>query len=186
MPWSEFNSARSEEIKVYRSKRFKAGTAIAIFGAFTLLSACNPVNLAQGPIQGTNAPAVRDAMAVEKALNDTDAMVTAQAVPSIRGTGYATISAQPATNVNQKRLMAIRVARLDAMRDLTEQVHGMRLDTRTTVIDAVLQNDTTRTTVSGTIRGARTLRINPVGRDTYEVVMELDRDMIARIMKAAR
>ena len=62
----------------------------------------------------------------------------------------------------------------------------MRLDTRTTVIDAVLQNDTTRTTVSGTIRGARTLRINPVGRDTYEVVMELDRDMIARIMKAAR
>jgi hypothetical protein len=82
--------------------------------------------------------------------------------------------------------MAIRVARLDAMRDLTEQVHGMRVNSRTTVIDAVLQNDTTRTTVIGTIKGARTLRINPVGKDTYEVVMELDRDMIARIVKAAR
>ncbi|WP_439143585.1 LPP20 family lipoprotein [Planktotalea sp.] len=171
---------------MFRSRRFNAGAAAAIFGAFTLLSACNTVDLAQGPIQGTNAPAVRDAMAVEKALNDTDAMVQTKIVPSIRGTGYATISAQPAKNVNQKRLMAIRVARLDAMRDLTEQVHGMRLDSRTTVIDAVLQNDTTRTAVTGTIRGARTLRINPVGRDTYEVVMELDRDMIARIMKAAR
>jgi hypothetical protein len=30
------------------------------------------------------------------------------------------------------------------------------------------------------------VRINPVGRDTYEVVLELDRDMIARIMMAVR
>ncbi|WP_424178238.1 LPP20 family lipoprotein [Yoonia sp. TsM2_T14_4] len=82
--------------------------------------------------------------------------------------------------------MAIRVARLDAMRDLTEQVHGLRLSAQTTVVDAVLQNDTTRASVDGTIRGARTVRINPVGRDTYEVVLELDRDMIARIMMAVR
>ena len=82
--------------------------------------------------------------------------------------------------------MAIRVARLDAMRELTEQVHGLSLSGQTTVVDAVLQNDTTRATVQGTIRGARTVRINPVGSDTYEVVLELDRDMIARIMQAVR
>ena len=54
------------------------------------------------------------------------------------------------------------------------------------MIDAIIQNDTLRATVEGTIRGARTVRINPVGSDTYEVVLELDRDMIAHIMKAAR
>ncbi|MEN8934311.1 MAG: hypothetical protein ABF245_05190, partial [Planktotalea arctica] len=62
----------------------------------------------------------------------------------------------------------------------------MQLNSQTTVINAVLQNDTMRTAVAGTIRGARTVRINPVGKDTYEVVLELDRDMISRIMKAAR
>ena len=82
--------------------------------------------------------------------------------------------------------MAIRGARLDAMRDLTEQVHGLQMSSRTTIIDTIVQNDTTRASVAGTIRGARTVRINPVGSDTYEVVLELDRDMIARIMKAVR
>ena len=32
--------------------------------------------------------------------------------------------------------------------------------------------------VSGTIRGARTVRINPTGADTYEIVLEIDREMI--------
>jgi hypothetical protein len=82
--------------------------------------------------------------------------------------------------------MAIRAARLEAMRDITEQVHGLRLNSQTTMIDSIVQNDTTRASVAGTIRGARTLRINPVGRDTYEVALELDRDMISRIIAAAR
>ena len=161
----------------------KAGVAI---GVFLSLSGCYTLNVSQKPVQGNKSPIVRDAVAIEKALAKPIVVVGKPELPSIKGTGYATISAQPASNINQRRLMAIRVARLDAMRDLTEQVHGMRLDSRTTVIDAVLQNDTTRTSVTGTIKGARTLRINPVGRDTYEVVMELDRDMIARILKAAR
>ena len=73
-----------------------------------------------------------------------------------------------------------------AMRELAEQIHGLKGNSRTTMIDAIIQNDTLRATVEGTIRGARTVRINPVGSDTYEVVLELDRDMIAHIMKAAR
>ena len=82
--------------------------------------------------------------------------------------------------------MAIRAARLEATRDLTEQIHGLKVNSRTTMIDAIIQNDTLRATVEGTIRGARTVRINPVGSDTYEVVLELDRDMIGHILKAAR
>lgn len=168
------------------SKYFKATTAGVAVGVFLTLSGCYKLSLVETPAPGNKSPIVRDAVSIEKALNKPILPVAKQVLPSIKGTGYATISAQPAKNINQRRLMAIRVARLDAMRDLTEQVHGMRVNSRTTVIDAVLQNDTTRTTVIGTIKGARTLRINPVGKDTYEVVMELDRDMIARIVKAAR
>ena len=131
--------------------------------------------------------ASNDVKQIEAALNVTGASAAAAAqVPTISGMGYAVISSQPSKNVNQKRLMAIRAARLEATRDLTEQIHGLKVNSRTTMIDAIIQNDTLRATVEGTIRGARTVRINPVGSDTYEVVLELDRDMIAHIMKSAR
>lgn len=158
---------------------------LAALATAFVLAACN-TTLGTSSGAGGSSVAVHDAVAIKQALDATDAAVSKHVIPKIVGTGYATISAQPAKNINQKRLMAIRVARLDAMRDLTEQVHGLRLSAQTTVVDAVLQNDTTRASVDGTIRGARTVRINPVGRDTYEVVLELDRDMIARILKAAR
>ena len=133
------------------------------------------------------AAASNDVKQIEAALNVTGASAAAAAqIPTISGMGYAVISSQPSKNVNQKRLMAIRAARLEATRDLTEQIHGLKVNSRTTMIDAIIQNDTLRATVEGTIRGARTVRINPVGSDTYEVVLELDRDMIAHIMKAAR
>ena len=50
--------------------------------------------------------------------------------------------------------MAIRSARMAAMRDLAEQIHGLKVDSSTTVIDLMVQNDTFRGVVSGTIRGA--------------------------------
>ncbi len=86
----------------------------------------------------------------------------------------------------QKRLMAIRSARMAAMRDLAEQIHGLQVDSSTTVIDLMVQNDTFRGVVSGTIRGARTVRINPTGSDTYEVVLEIDREMIGYLLSTAR
>ena len=103
----------------------------------------------------------------------------------ITGIGYATVSGQPSKDVNEKRLMAIRAARLGAYRDLAEQIHGMRVDSQTTIIDALVQNDSLRAKVSGTIRGAKTVRINPVGSDNYEVVLELDRRMILDLVTAS-
>jgi hypothetical protein len=49
----------------------------------------------------------------------------------------------------------------------------------------MVQNDTFRGVVTGIIRGARTVRINPTGSDTYEIVLEIDRDVIARLIQAA-
>ena len=81
--------------------------------------------------------------------------------------------------------MAIRAARMSAMRELAEQIHGIKIDSSTTVIDLVTQNDTFRAMVQGTIRGARTVRINPT-EDTYETVLEIDREIMLLLLREAR
>tara|TARA_B100000575_G_C22916901_1_gene532146 strand:+ start:170 stop:679 length:510 start_codon:yes stop_codon:yes gene_type:complete len=106
--------------------------------------------------------------------------------PTLTATGYAVVSTQPGQNIEQKRLMAIRAARMAAMRELAEQIHGLKVDSNTTVIDLMVQNDTFRGIVSGVIRGARTVRINPTGSDTYETVLEIDQDMVAYLFRQAQ
>ena len=106
--------------------------------------------------------------------------------PTLTATGYAVVSSQPGQSIEQKRLMAIRSARMSAMRDLAEQIHGLKVDSNTTVIDLMVQNDTFRAVVKGIIRGAKTVRINPTGVDTYETVLEIDKDMMLMMLKSAR
>ena len=107
-------------------------------------------------------------------------------IPTITAVGYAVVSTQPGKNIAQKRLMAIRAARMAAMRELAEQIHGIQVDSNTTVIDLMVQNDTFRAVVKGVIRGAKTVRINPTGVDTYETVLEIDKDMMLMMLRNAR
>ncbi len=107
-------------------------------------------------------------------------------IPTLTAVGYAVVSSQPGRSEAQKRLMAIRSARMSAMRELAEQIHGVQVDSNTTVIDLMVQNDTFRAVVKGVIRGAKTVRINPTGKDTYETVLEIDRDMMVALLRSAR
>ena len=107
-------------------------------------------------------------------------------IPTLTAVGYAVISSQPGRSQAQKRLMAIRSARMSAMRELAEQIHGIQVDSNTTVIDLMVQNDTFRAVVKGVIRGAKTVRINPTGVDTYETVLEIDKDMMLMMLRNAR
>ena len=107
-------------------------------------------------------------------------------IPTLSAVGYAVVSSQPGRTDAQKRLMAIRSARMAAMRELAEQIHGIQVDSNTTVIDLMVQNDTFRAVVKGIIRGAKTVRINPTGVDTYETVLEIDKDMMVMMLRNAR
>lgn len=104
----------------------------------------------------------------------------------LQGLGFAQISRQPGKSLNQRRILAIRAARLEAMRDLTEQVHGLRISGQTTVRDAVVHDDVLRGVVDGEIRGARTVRITPKGSDSFEVILALSPDTVRYIARAAR
>ena len=106
---------------------------------------------------------------------DTYGMTQGQGIVA---TGYAVISSQHGDTPAQKRLRAIKASKLDAYRALTEQVYGQQLDASSTVADMVVTNDTFRTKVEGVIYGARLVSITPVGEDTYETTLSLDRDVV--------
>ena len=172
---------------------------ITILGFIIFTSAGCQTNLLQNALTGTSDNATEDAVVTTMSMTQSggeeaahvaainevlDASV--EEIPTISAVGYAVVSSQPGRSENQRRLMAIRSARMAAMRDLAEQIHGLNVEGNTTVIDLMVQNDTFRGVVSGTIRGARTVRINPTGSDTYETVLEIDQDMVAYLFRSAQ
>jgi hypothetical protein len=96
-------------------------------------------------------------------------------------TGYAVISIQNHRLPAQQRLLAIRASKLDAYRALTEQVYGQQLDANTTVADMTVMSDTFRARVEGVIYGAVLVSITPVGDDTYETTLSLDRHVVEEL-----
>jgi hypothetical protein len=140
--------------------------ALVILG----LSGCKSIDLAISNI----APAANNALVA-------NAQVTAPLVEkreTLTATGYAVITVQNSKNPSQQRLMAIRASKLDAYRNLTEQVYGQQVDASSTVSDMVVLNDTFRTKVEGIIYGAQLVSITPVGEDTYETTLSLDKTVV--------
>ncbi len=141
----------------------KRVTALCLIFGLTALCGCKSVNLA---------------------MHSPDAEAKSLTAPlvekreTITATGYAVVTVQNHKNPAQQRLMAIRASKLDAYRNLTEQVYGQQLDASSTVADMVVTNDTFRTKVEGVIYGARLVSITPVGEDTYETTLSLDRDVV--------
>jgi hypothetical protein len=119
-------------------------------------------------------------VATQARADDMANMITpmTQKRETLVATGYAVISIQNHRNPSQQRLLAIRASKLDAYRALTEQVYGQQLDASTTVADMTVMSDTFRARVEGVIYGAVLVSITPVGDDTYETTMSLDRNLV--------
>lgn len=97
---------------------------------------------------------------------------------TLTATGYAVVSVQNHRNPAQQRLMAIRASKLDAYRALTEQVYGQQIDATSTVVDMTVTSDSFRAKVEGVIYGAILVSITPVGDDTYETTLSLDKSVV--------
>ena len=107
-------------------------------------------------------------------------------VPSVTAIGFSSIAIQPSKSLNQRRLMAIRAAKLDAYRNLTEQLHGIYIQGETTIGEAVLTSDKLGAALRGTVIGARTVKIEPTGSDTYQVELAVSQTHVDRLIKAYR
>ena len=142
----------------------KRVTTLCLVFGLVALTGCKSINLAM--------PSSNN---LEKNALASSLMEKREAFTAI---GYSVIAVQNHKNPAQQRLMAIRASKLDAYRNLTEQVYGQQLDASSTVADMVVTNDTFRTKVEGVIYGARLVSITPVGEDTYETTLSLDRDVV--------
>ncbi|ADN76873.1 protein of unknown function DUF400 [Ferrimonas balearica DSM 9799] len=99
--------------------------------------------------------------------------VAPESFPVLTATGIAPLSAQLGESEQEKMRRAMRAAKLDAYRELAEQVYGQRIQGVSEMDEMVLRRDEFRAQVDGVIRGARVVRSYPVG-DSYITELELD------------
>jgi hypothetical protein len=87
--------------------------------------------------------------------------------------GYAPIEVQSGSSFDVKMLNAIKASKLEAYKEMAEQVYGVLLTAISDVEGAVLVHDNIQSQVKGVVKGARIIRSYHEG-DVYITELELD------------
>lgn len=112
------------------------------------------------------------------------------AIVTLTATGYGAVNTAlcqgecDRISPAQRKLLAMRAARLDAYRAMAEQVYGVRVEGGSTVGSLALKDDSFKVYIDAFIRGARVT--NNAQRDdgSYETTVEMDFDINAPQMQA--
>ena len=108
-------------------------------------------------------------------------VVEPESYPVLKAVGYAPINSQMGGNSNEKTLMAMKASKLDAYKELAEQVYGQKIDGKDTLANMIVNNSQLESSVQGVIRGAKVVKAYPVGEDTYATELELDMQRVYEI-----
>ncbi len=92
----------------------------------------------------------------------------------LKAVGYGAVSDDLSQSPAQRRLLGMRAAKLDAYRNLAEQVYGLQVTGQSTVSDVMVRNDRFHALVDTYLRGARVVTTTAVDEATYEVIVELE------------
>jgi hypothetical protein len=105
----------------------------------------------------------------------------APAADFVRAKGYGIEPKDPSMTYAEKTLMAKRAAKVDALRNLAEQVKGVRITSDSSVRDFITQSDEMRARLNTFVQGARVVseRLMPDG--SYEVEVEAEMEPLRRI-----
>lgn len=101
--------------------------------------------------------------------------------PVLRSVGYAPIDSQRGSDRTAKTLMAVKASKLDAYRELAEQVYGQKVDGNQSLANLVVVDTQLQASVQGVIRGARVIKSYPVGENSYATELELDFSLVQDI-----
>lgn len=99
----------------------------------------------------------------------------------IRAKGNGVEPNDPSMSRPEKALMGKRAAKIDALRNLLEEVYGVTVRSKTTVRDFITQSDDMKARVSAFVRGARVVSERALGDGSYEVEVELELDPLMRM-----
>ncbi|MGN1280647.1 MAG: LPP20 family lipoprotein [Succinivibrio sp.] len=98
--------------------------------------------------------------------------------PVLRATGYASISRQQGATASIKQIKAMRASKIEAYRELSEQVNGIYIQASDTLnTNSVEVSNSVKSEVDGFVHGARVIRQYSLG-DTYATELELDTRVI--------
>lgn len=97
--------------------------------------------------------------------------------------GYAAMAAQKGDSDDIRMLNAIKASKLEAYKELAEQVYGVMLTSENTLQQHQLQNDSLKAKVSGLVRGARVLRTYHEG-DLFVTELGLNMKTLPFLKKA--
>ncbi|NMH59688.1 LPP20 family lipoprotein [Alteromonas ponticola] len=101
--------------------------------------------------------------------------------PVLTAVGYAPVDAQQGSTSSIKEIMAMKASKLDAYRELAEQVYGQRIEGNQSIANMVMGDTQMQASVEGLIRGARVVKSYPVGEDTYATELELDMETVYQL-----
>ncbi|GAA5213855.1 LPP20 family lipoprotein [Corallincola platygyrae] len=103
--------------------------------------------------------------------------------PVLHAVGYAPISSQSGLDENTRMLQAMRASKMDAYRELAEQIYGQQVTAGSAMGGTTLDQDRLQVAVSGVVRGARVVRTYPLG-DIYATELELDMADVQRMYQS--
>jgi hypothetical protein len=92
----------------------------------------------------------------------------------LRAKGFGVPPAGQDLTPAEKSLLAKRAGKLDALRNLSEQVYGVRISGNTLVKDFATQSDEIRSRVSSYIQGARVVSEQLQSDGSYQVEVEIE------------
>ena len=91
--------------------------------------------------------------------------------PVLKAVGYAVIDIQPGPSQSEKMLQAIRASKMDAYRELAEQLNGQQVRGQSSYKDLTQTSNSLDVSVAGMVRGARVVATYPRG-NTYATELE--------------
>jgi len=87
--------------------------------------------------------------------------------------GYGTSDIFKNYSPAQQRLLGMRASKMDAYRNLAEQIYGVKIQGHSTISAMIVRNDSYRTYVDAFLKGAQVKSITAIDADTYETVLEI-------------